>query len=308
VRVRDRLDDHWAQVVAACVRVDDPLGFGIERLRHARASTTYRVSQLDALVPPDRADEWQQARRRLPNVLRARQQVEQALAESHANLDEASRRRWGRHDHEAIAAAKARVAFSEQRLEQAKTAERTLRDELAAIASHQQQRKQVITDSAPRRNELASTLAQLDAALDHTRAERVHALAEQPPAYQVERLGEPPSSAAGRAVWCHHALPIEAALDRNDGVIPPWTGWSRQTDRARQEITVADRVLEAASDGVNPAEWAELAQQAGTIREQALRDLRVRQAHQEKMSPAHQAEHHLHIDQSLRPRGPEIGL
>ncbi len=188
------------------------------------------------------------------------------------------------------------------------TAERDLRDELAAIAGHQQQRRQVVNDSAPRRNELANTLVQLDAALDHTRAERVHALAEEPPTYQVERLGKPPRSTAGRAVWCHHALPIEAALDRNDGVSQPRTGWSQQTDRARQEVAVADRLLEAKSGAINPTEWAELALQAGTIREQALRDLRVRTAYQETMSPTYQAEHHLSVDSSVRPGGPEISL
>ena len=284
-RLHDQLDDHWARVVAACVRADDPLAFGIDKLRHARATTAARVNQLDAQVPPDRGEEWQQLRRQLPDLLRARHHAEQALTAGQANLDDASRRRWGRHDHEAIAAAKAKVAFSEQRMEQAVTAERHLRDELAAIAGHQQQRRQVANDSAPRRNELASTVAQLDAALEHTRAERVHALADEPPTYQVDRLGEPPRSAAGRAVWCHHALPIEAALDRNDGVSPPRTGWSRHDDRARQEIAVADRLLEAKSDAINPTEWAELAQQAGTLREQALRDLRARRAYQETTSP-----------------------
>ena len=61
-------------------------------------------------------------------------------------------------------------------------------------------------------------------------------------------------------MWCHHALPVEAALDRNDGVNPPWTAWSRQTDRARHEIKIADQLLQVESGGVNPAEWAELAQ------------------------------------------------
>ncbi len=307
-RLHEQLDGHWARVVAASVRADDPLAFGIDKLRHARATTAARVNQLDAQVPPDRGDQWQQARRHLPDLLRARHHAEQALTASRANLDDASRRRWGRHDHEAIAAAKAKVAFCEQRMEQALTAERDHCDQLAAIAGHPQQRKQVITDRAARRNELASTLAQLDAALDHTRAERVHALADEPPTYQVERLGEPPRSTAGRAVWCHHALTIEAAIDRNDGVSPPRTGWSRQDDRARQEIAVADRPLEAKSGAISPTEWAELAQQAGTLREQALRDLRVRTPHQETMSPTHQAEHHLSIDQSVRPREPEIGL
>jgi hypothetical protein len=99
-------------------------------------------------------------------------------------------------------------------------------------------------------------------------------------------------------VWCHHALPVEAVLDRNDGVSPPWTGWSQQTDRARREIKIADRLLQVESGGIN----------AATISEQALRDLRVRNTFEQKMTPTHEAEHHLGIDHSAGPRGPEIGL
>ena len=36
-RLHDQLDDHWADVVVACVRADDPLAYGIDKLRHARA-------------------------------------------------------------------------------------------------------------------------------------------------------------------------------------------------------------------------------------------------------------------------------
>jgi hypothetical protein len=124
----------------------------------------------------------------------------------------------------------------------------------------------------------------------------------------VKRVGEPPVSAAGRAVWCDHALPVEAVLDRNDGVSPPWTGLSQQTDRARREIKIADRLLQVESDGIGPAEWAELAQQAATMREQALRDLRVPNAYEQKMTATREAEHHLGIDLSANPRGPEVSL
>ena len=307
-RLHDQLDDHWARVVAACVRADCPLAFGVGKLRHARATTASGVTQLDAQVPPDRGEEWHQARRQLPDLIRARHEAEQALTASQANLEAASRRRWGRHDHDAIAAAQAKVDIGEQRLQQALTAESDLRDRVAAIASHQQQRQRVITDSAPRGQEFAATLAQLDAALDHTRPQRVRALADQPPAHQVQRLGEPPRSAAGRAVWCHHALPIEAALDRNDGASPPWPGWSRQTDRAKREIAIADRHLQSNGAGVNPSEWAALAQQAGTICDGMVRDERIRQAAGQTRSSAPQAEHHLRIDHSMRPAGPQIGL
>jgi hypothetical protein len=122
----------------------------------------------------------------------------------------------------------------------------------------------------------------------------------------VERLGEPPVSAAGQAVWCHHALPVEAALDRNDGVSPP-SGWIPQADRVRQEIALADRLLDAKSGGVDPTGWAELAQQAATIRMQAVRDLRARNTFQQTMSPTPQPVYHLGIDCSAGPWGPEIG-
>jgi hypothetical protein len=81
-------------------------------------------------------------------------------------------------------------------------------------------------------------------------------------------------------VWCHHALDIEAALDRNDGASPPWTGWSPQTDLARRQIAIADRVLQASNDCPGPTEWAELAEQAGTVFDQVRRAERDRAASQ----------------------------
>ncbi|MGP8209170.1 MAG: hypothetical protein ACLQVK_24460 [Acidimicrobiales bacterium] len=75
-----------------------------------------------------------------------------------------------------------------------------------------------------------------------------------------------------------HALDIEAALDQDDGAISPWTGWSPQTDLARRQIAIADRVLQASSDRPGPTEWAELARQAGAVFDQVLRAERDRAA------------------------------
>lgn len=108
-------------------------------------------------------------------------------------------------------------------------------------------------------------------------------------------------------MWCHRAIPLEVALDRNDGAIPQ-TRPTRQTNRARQEIAVADRLLEAESRGLNPPEWAELARQAAAIRGQALTDLRARKALQQTISRTRQTEHSLGIGHSPRPGGPELGL
>jgi hypothetical protein len=51
-----------------------------------------------------------------------------------------------------------------------------------------------------------------------------------------------------------------------------------------------------------------LARQAATIREAAVRDLRVRKAFEQTMSPTHQPEYDLGIDLSAGPRWTEIGL
>ena len=68
-RLRGQLDHHWAEVVAACVQADDPLAYGVDKLRHARATTAGDLRALDARVPVDRATERDDARRQLADAL-----------------------------------------------------------------------------------------------------------------------------------------------------------------------------------------------------------------------------------------------
>ena len=70
---------------------------------------------------------------------------------------------------------------------------------------------------APERAEVAQALAEIDAALDDTRAQRVAALAREPiaPAHLVSVLGDPPAHPAGRQVWCGLAYGIESYRDRH---------------------------------------------------------------------------------------------
>ena len=92
----------------------------------------------------------------------------------------------------------------------------------------------------------------------------------------VERLGPAPGSPAGRAVWCYYALGIEAALDRNNGGSPPWTGWSPACT-ARQEIAIADRLLQSTADAADPAGWAELCPCGAALRKHVRRTAAVRE-------------------------------
>jgi len=277
-RLHAHLDHHWASVVVACVRTDDPLAYGIEKLRYARATVEGDWHAIDAEMPQDRAKECQEARRQLPETIRERQQAETVLADSEVRLHDAGQRRWGRQDHQAVAGAHAEVAAAEVRVEQAYGAERDLREHLTALAEHQQRRQEVVAELAVQRREIDTTLGQIDAALAHTRPDRVAALADDPPEHLVTRIGPVPNTPAGRAVWCHHALDIEATLDRNGGRSPAWGGWSPQTDRARHQIAVADRVLEASSDRPEPGEWAGLAQQAAAVLDEVRRAERNRSA------------------------------
>jgi hypothetical protein len=255
-----------------------PLGVRDRQLRRARTTVADDLEGLDGSIPTDRREEWDDAHQRLPAILSTRYWAEQALAQSRAHLDEVSRRRWARRYHQAIATAEREVASAGQEMERAVAAEQNLREHLADLAQHQERRQKALAAIAPRRKECEGKLAELGRTLDDTRTDRVLALAEEPPAQLAERLGQAPSSPAGRAVWCHHALAMEAALDQNDGATPSWTGQSEQLLRAHQEITVAGRLLETSSSAPDPTEWAKLAGRAGSILDEAYRNVMAQTA------------------------------
>ncbi len=308
-RLRDRLDQHWAAVVAACVRADDPLAYGIDKLRHARTTVVADLRNLDAGFPADRSKEFNEARRQLPTVISAKHHAEQSLADGRSTLEEVGRRRWGRQDREAIARANAQVAVAEKRVEHALGAERDLRDHLASLSQHQENRRQAIADTAPQRKDLESTLAQVVTALEQTGPERARALAEDPPPYLVRLLGPAPSSPAGHAVWCHHALRIESFVDRNDGISPPSTLSVRETNRPRQEIAIADRLLETSDYVADPTEWARLAGQAAAHRKEAHRQMTSKRALDWRISPFPQAQQWSPgVENSAERRGPDLSL
>ena len=270
-------------------------------------ATAGDLGHLDAGIPVDRATERDEARRQLADAVRARQQAEEALGSARAAFDESGRRRWGRKHQQEVATATAGVDFAEQRLERVAGAEGELRERFASLARHQQERQQALAAAATRREQFAATLAQFDAALDHSRADRVRALADDPPAYLVERLGTVPRSSAGRAVWCHHALGVEAVLDRNDGIRLPATGGSLAVGRARQEVAIADRLLHSSPDLTDPAGWAQLTGQAAALRNEAQRLMRARATIDRLLAPAQQVQPSRGMGDAAQ-QGPELSL
>jgi hypothetical protein len=93
----------------------------------------------------------------------------------------------------------------------------------------------------------------------------------------------------------------------NDGVLPPSTQ-SQRNVRARQDIALADRCLDTAGDTFDPTEWAELAQQAATLRDQLHRNIRAQAAINQRITQTQEAHRHPRIDNLAAPRGPELSL
>jgi hypothetical protein len=109
-------------------------------------------------------------------------------------------------------------------------------------------------------------------------------------------------------VWCHQALEVEAALDRNDGTDKTWTGWSQQADRARQEIRVAARFIHTGPDKPDPREWAQLARHAAALRKEVQRKLAARQVIENRMSPIQSSDWSPRVPNPAELRGPDLGV
>jgi hypothetical protein len=105
-----------------------------------------------------------------------------------------------------------------------------------------------------------------------------------------------------------HGLRIEVVLDRNDGTTPARTVSTRTNQRARQEISIADRLLETRDYPSDPVEWAKLADQAAGLREAAHRHFAAQRAQSQRMSPFPQTPWDPGIDNSLGRRGPEFSM
>ena len=83
---------------------------------------------------------------------------------------------------------------------------------------------------------------------------------------------------------------------------------SQYTARARQEITLADRCLETSINPSDPAEWAKLAKQAATLRDQAHHNIRLQAAIDLRIAQTQQAQRHPGIENVATQPGPGLSL
>jgi hypothetical protein len=237
-RLQDQLDHHWAHVIVDCARAGDPVAYGPDRLRHARHTLNADLRALQAQVPLDRQRELQPARQARTDAAARVHRARDALARAQQAVADAKRRRWGRDDQRATA--NRQLVGAQGDLDRAVAGEHEAEDNLARVRQRQQQRQQVLRATAPERSELTRAVADLDAALDHTRPERVVQLVTKPDADVTHLLGDPPDTPAGRAVWCHHALAIETIRDRNPSPDREvWSQLSQACGDARRDIALA---------------------------------------------------------------------
>ena len=238
-----QLAQHWRDAVLAVTRQDDPLAFGIDRLRQARLTTVRELHALDAALPPDRSD----ALRRATDDLHQREyELDHAcreLAKAQQKRDQAEARHWGRIDKDARRVAEHAVTDRRADVERAEArvpaAARDVEREHRAVVD----RERALEETEAARAELAATRRDLSRALDETRSGRVLIAADRPevaPAL-IATIGVAPRDAAGRAVWCGIAEQVERECDRTAAGVALGAGGSRaRGDDGRLARLVAD--------------------------------------------------------------------
>ncbi len=290
--INNQLDRHWSAAVLAAVRQDDPLAFGVGRLRAARAVAASDLASYHASLPPDRRAAVTQAERELADARHRRRLAHRALDECRRRLEVASERHWGRRDKEAMARAERALASAEHAVSDAARAEHDARGRLDAEGSKLRRRTKALAATEERRVELTGALAELDAALDDTRAKRVEALAAEPivPPHLVDVVGEAPSDPHARQAWWGLAWRIEAYRDRHPdalgheadgGVIAAigpspaarwmpdaeWDDLAGQVRHGRSLVALAAEASNADVDGAwgDATAWAEVVEEAGAL-------------------------------------------
>jgi hypothetical protein len=281
--LRSRLDHHWADVVASCVRADEPLAYGIDKLRAARRTAVGDLCDIEASIPVDRDREQARTRRELVSAALARREAQHGLDDAVRRAEQVGQRRWGRRDHDAINRAGQEMSSQQRRLQHAVEAETAVKERFVELGQHQQQRRHALAETHQRRVGLTGALANIDASLDSTRPERVRVLAEQHADHLVRVLGPVPATPVGRDAWCHLAGKVETHLDRHPAEGPSWQTLCQDLRTARERLARA--VRSTPDPASRPAERVATQQPVQTMWNQ--------QYNQQVVKPS---------------RGPELGL
>ena len=221
VSIDDELARHWAPAVLAATRQDDPLAFGLDRLRAARATYGTQLGDLVRSLPPDRSEALERAQVEAARASGVVSEARAAASDAVAALDDARRRHWGRRDRDAVDSATRRSEQAAARLSAAIDHESKSRQVVKTEAAAQRARLQALRDNRGVLADLEQSVGDVDRALERVRAERVIAMegGDEPRSHVVGMLGEPPSSVAGRQAWCALAYEIETYRDHHPNAI-----------------------------------------------------------------------------------------
>ncbi len=207
------LAHHWADVTLSAVRADDPLAFGIDQLRAARTTYQTDLTRITDRLPLDRRAELDLAnahlRQQQSNVRRARHQITQA----EQALDVASQRRWGRRDKPAIEHAIAELRGAETNLDMATHALDRAKTQVVEERDAVGKWTTAMRVTRDQRHQLGAAIHDTNAALDHTRPQRIAAAAIDPTHQLWDILGAPPPTRGGTAAWCGIAQQLELIHD-----------------------------------------------------------------------------------------------
>ena len=286
------LDRHWAAATLAAVRQDDPLAFGIDRLRAARAVAAADLAAYRAGLPPDRSAAVAEARRTLATAEQALRHSRAEQVQRRHGLELATERHWGRRDKVAMATALKAVERAESAVTAAEACERDARSRLDAEASNQLRRDTALGATEASRTELTHVLDELDAALDDTRAQRVAALSAQAivPAHLAAVLGKVPPDPGARQVWCGLAGRVESYRDRHPGALgheahggvvaaigprpgerwmpdPEWDDLAGQLRHGTELVAAAAHVEATGVSHADAGSWVEVLDRAGALLE-----------------------------------------
>jgi hypothetical protein len=171
--IDDALAHHWADAVLRAARADDPLAFGIRRLRDARATHQHDLETLRRSLPADRRRALAYAEADLARSQQRVHDLEARVTAARAAVDQARRRRSGRRDHVAVAHTTADLHAATTTLAVARdtcaAAARRVNDERHAVDARNEALHRIATPRA----RLAAAVRDLDLALDLTRPDRV---------------------------------------------------------------------------------------------------------------------------------------
>lgn len=208
------LDHHWADVILRAVRADDPLAFGIDALRQADATYHADRDAIAKALPPDPRQALKTAEDARRHQRRELARATSELTGAETALDLARERRWGRRDKPAIEAAERNVGTAERHVDSARTRVDRSDDVLADARRARTEWADAMRATAPERTRLNGAIEDLDAALDHTRPERIRAATTDPTSTLWTTLGPPPRTPGALAAWCGLAEQLEAWNDK----------------------------------------------------------------------------------------------